>query len=141
MRNGSEHVEKGTNESGGNENYVQKQKDGTINIQGPNDALHIHEIRHVADHLTDGYGLNFDKDGISGSLARLGPYYNEKIEQSGNRAQYGVDPNSVYKFKGTINQINLRYLANLKDDRGRDIYPDLKEKWDGLSNMEKKKYE
>jgi hypothetical protein len=81
------------------ENHVVKGEDGVISIQGSTDALHIHEIKHVARSLASKDGMQFDKDGLLRPVANLGiddePVYKaihdayEDFERSQRKARKG----------------------------------------------------
>ena len=124
-------------ESNDGKHFVQKGDDGTINIQGSDKALHIHEIRHVANSLTSEKGLHFNSSGYLRPVDPTG----EKDEIGGYQSQYSYNPFSLVNSPNSLGAINLKYLANMKDDRGNPVYPALIAKWDRLSKEEKKKYD
>ncbi|MFI2744366.1 hypothetical protein ACG2LH_16645 [Zhouia sp. PK063] len=66
-----------------------KGSDRVINIQGSNDALHIHEIKHTA----------LSSNGLLDEIA-------------GYIAQYGYEPSSLPS--SVSSGINLEYIADLK---------------------------
>lgn len=105
--------------NGGEINNIRKGKDGIINIEAPNDALHIHEIKHAALSLSSEKGLQFSSKGY------LMPTNHNGVldEISAYKAQYSYDSNSL---PGTISRgsdITLEYVANLTDSKGMIIYP------------------
>ena len=122
--------------SGSDYNHVVKDKDGVINIMGPNDALHIHEIRHVADALKSVQGLEFNGDYIG--KKGLGAFFTS--ERSGHRAQFAYDPKSISSVS-SFNQINIRFLGTLMDSEGKPVYKIFNDYWKQLSNEEKKSIE
>ncbi len=127
----------GGDESNDGRHFVQKGNDGTINIQGSNDALHVHEIKHVSLSLASTGGLQFNSSGYLRPVDPTG----ERDEIAGYQAQYSFSPNTLPSGASSLNAINLRYLANMRDDKGNLVYPALNNKWKSLSKEEKKKYE
>ncbi|PQJ80283.1 hypothetical protein BTO18_14330 [Polaribacter porphyrae] len=112
--------------SGGEVNFVKKGKDGVINIQGPNSALHIHEIKHVSLSLKSSSGLMFDKKGL------LKPALNnngmqDEIQAYG--AQWAYSPGSVPGSVSDSGNINWTTLAHLKNEDGVYVYPALRTRY------------
>jgi hypothetical protein len=107
-------------------NHVKKGSDGVINIQGSTDALHIHEIKHVALSLSSKNGLEFtSKNFLKPALSSNG--YLDEI--AGYKAQYGYEPNSLPGSVSGIDGIDLRFLAQLEDDSRKPIYKALERKY------------
>lgn len=107
-----------------NEKHNVKKGNKIIKIQGSSDALHIHEIRHVALALGSSKGLVFSDDNL------LRPAINESglnDEIEGYRAQYSFDPNSLPEYDGNYNGINSEYIGNITDSNGNLVYPAINE--------------
>lgn len=118
---------------------VTKDKDGTILIPGGVDAMHAHEVRHVADDIRR-YGAPQFIDGVFGVKgSQLQMHYLNEV--SGNRAQYAVDPTTMVDNPKSINKINLRYLGTIRDSEGNPVYPMLNKIWKATSKEERKQYE
>jgi RHS repeat-associated protein len=124
--------------SNSDEHHVEKDKSGIINIQGSSDALHIHEIRHVALSLASKAGLQFDNKGLLSATTIVG--LRDEIE--GYSAQYGYDPKTLPSPLGVgisspskISDINKGYIANIYGSNGY-IYPLIRRHY---QNEEKQK--
>jgi len=103
-------------------NHVKKGSDGVINIQGSNDALHIHEIKHVSLSLSSEDGLQFNsKNFLKPALSSNGIL----DEIAGYKAQYGFSPSSLPGSVSSGSGINLQYLAGLTKEDGSPVYPAL----------------
>ncbi len=108
----------------GETNHVKLGSDGVINIQGGNDAIHIHEIKHVSLSLERVGKLEFYNGFLkpttqSGLLDEITAY----------SAQYGYDPSSLPGSVNSSRGINLEYIANLKKEDGTPVYPAIHQKW------------
>lgn len=107
-------------------NHVKKGSDGVINIQGSNDALHIHEIKHTALSLSSEDGLQFNsKNFLKPALSSNGL----QDEIAGYKAQYGYQPSSLPGSVSNGSGINLEYIANLKKSDGSPVYPALNQRY------------
>jgi RHS repeat-associated protein len=93
--------------------------DGVFNIEGENDAVHIHEISHIGDALASSYSIDqFLVDDILGS-----PKSRQGIDEvKAYRAEYSYDIHSLPDFSGTYREIGYKYVANLKDSNGNYVY-------------------
>ena len=117
--------------SGGELNYVRKGSDGIINIQGPNNSLHIHEIKHVALGLGSADGLKFGSTGLlKPALSANGMA--DEIQAYG--VQWAYRPSSVPGSVGDGGNVNWTSLANLRSADGNFVYPALQMRY---SNMKK----
>ena len=114
-----------------NQNHVYQGEGKEIKIQGPNDAVHLHEIRHVSLSLSRG-GLVFTSDGYLAPTTKLGFF----DEQSGYRVQFSFNNNSIEKaVLKYIDQINLKFLGTYAPD-GAIIYPDIEKAYIRLQKSE-----
>ncbi len=109
--------------------YSSQGKDGVISIMGSKedpDALHIHEIRHVAEALSSGEKLDFSGDGN-----KLSYVANQQLlrETSGYKAQYSYSPSSLGSIQ-SIDQINYRFIGTMKDGNGNPLYDYTAKHWD-----------
>src|SRR5699024_1321381 len=94
---------------GGALNHVMQGNDGVINIQGVNDALHIHEIRHVSMALNSEEGMQFsDEIGYLKTTQGIGLL----DEMEGYKAQYAFRPSSLPFSVKDINQFDDRQGRN-----------------------------
>ncbi len=109
----------------GETNHVKEGSDGVINIQGGNDALHVHEIEHVSLSINSEKGLEFTSGGYLKPTTSSGL----KDEVAGYRAQYGYDPSSLPGSPGSSRGIDLGYITNLKKSDGTPVYPALHQRW------------
>ncbi len=75
----------------GVENHVYLGDDGVINIQGTNDALHIHEIKHVALSLNSAQGFQWNSDNLL--MPTMGHGKDDEI--TAYKAQYAFSPTSL----------------------------------------------
>ncbi|MCV9387475.1 RHS repeat-associated core domain-containing protein [Reichenbachiella ulvae] len=113
----------GDNQGSGKHGVTQGE-DGVINIYGSNDGLHVHEIKHVSLSLVSAEGLSFDKN--NNLLGTSPETYGADDEVAGYKAQYGYTgsgPGAAETRWGVIENI-----ANLKDDNGNYVYPDIRNK-------------
>ncbi|WP_177183515.1 DUF6443 domain-containing protein [Olleya namhaensis] len=111
--------------NGGETNFVEKRSDGVINIEGPNNALHIHEVKHVALALGSSDGLQFSsKNLLMPALSRDGKL--DEIEGYG--AQWAYKPSSVPGSVSAGGNINWTTLAHLTTEDGNYVYPALRQK-------------
>ena len=110
---------------GGEINRVQKDDKGVINIQAPNDALHIHEVKHVALSLNSEKGLEFNSNGLLKPTTPTGLL----DEISGYKAQYSYEPNSLPGSVSKGSDINIEFIANLKDSNGNLVYPAINQRY------------
>lgn len=102
-------------------NYVKRGEDGVINIQGPNSALQIHELNHAAFSLSNSRGLRFNDEGYL--LANFAGGLRD--EMYGYAAQYAFSPSSLPSSVRSINEIDLVFLASIKDDDNKPVYQAL----------------
>ena len=109
----------------GEKHQVVMGSDGVIDIQGSNDALHIHEIDHVANSLGSIGGLQFSDGYLKVSLSSSG----DLDEIGAYRSQYSFSPSSLPSSTNSINSINLEYVGSLKDSHGDIAYPAIHQKW------------
>ncbi|AUP77428.1 DUF6443 domain-containing protein [Flavivirga eckloniae] len=116
-------------------NHVVMGEDGVINIQGPNDALKIHELTHAAVSLKNPKGLRFDKNG-----KLLANYPGGLLDEIlGYSAQYGFDPSSLPSSASSMDEIDMVFLASIKDDNNRPVYKVLYNKYREQINARRKK--
>lgn len=109
---------------GAGKHGVSKDSDGAINIFGSSDELHIHEIRHVANNLPG--GLRFNKQNyMIANHNREGGLYEE---MSGYDAQFGYSGGGVGR-EADIDK-KFKQLAQMKDDNGMPVYPEIKKEWE-----------
>lgn len=107
-------------------NHVKKGSDGVINIQGSNDALHIHEIKHTALSLSSEDGLQFN----SQNLLKPALSSNGILDEiAGYKAQYGYEPSSLPGSVSSGSGINLEYIAGLRKADGSPVYPALYQRY------------
>lgn len=105
---------------------VQKGEDGVINIEGSNDALHIHEVHHTALSVNSESGLQFSSGG------RLRPALSASglaDEIDAYKVQYSFSPTSIPNSPASITGIDLTYLGGLQDSNKNPIYPALYDRW------------
>ena len=97
-----------------------------IHIDKSSDALAIHEITHIRQSLVAG-GLNFSSNGY---LLNIGSPNNfEKMaamEIEAYRSQYSYD-NSFPGIANSLQDINIRSVGNIKDEKGNFVYPQINE--------------
>jgi len=101
--------------------------DGIIKIEGSNDALYIHEIDHVAKSLRSNNGLQFSDEGLL--MPSLSPSSGRNDEIAAYRAQYAFSPWSLPSKAGSINDINLEWVATLRNSSGQVAYPAINQIW------------
>ncbi|MDR6571143.1 DUF6443 domain-containing protein [Chitinophaga ginsengisegetis] len=95
-------------------------------IQGSNDGLYIHEIRHIGQSLANG-GLRFSvSEATRGRLLNAGtnPAQRSAFEVDAYRVQFSIDRNSYpapggARVLGDINEASLRTITG---DNGSPIY-------------------
>lgn len=105
---------------GGEKNYVHMGNSGVIQIYGADDALHVHEIRHVARSLKSEKGLVFNDDNNLMYTTNLG--IEDEIDAYG--AQYSFNKNSLPDRVGSKKDIDVKYLANMTSlSTGEAYYP------------------
>src|SRR5690606_5824713 len=109
--------------------------DGVIKIYGTNNALHVHELRHVALSLDSENGLEFNTNNSLRPTTTPGRL--DEIE--GYKAQYGDagrGPGAAGSDDGIVENI-----ANLKDGRGNYVYPAIRQYYlnrqQGIRNSER----
>lgn len=108
------------------ENCVIKETDREIIIQGANDALLIHEIRHISLWLQTGRSFLFNKYGFLVAIYQGGIV----DEVQGYRAQYAFAPTSLPgRLPKDIEHINRAFLANIKKDDHSFAYPSIRQIW------------
>gem|GEM_PF-653315 len=114
------------------ENHVYQGVGNEVKIQGSNDAVHLHEIRHISISLSRG-GLNFSSDGYLLPTTKTGFL----DEQSGYRVQFSFNNNGIEKAPlKYIDQINLRFLGTYAPD-GTVLYPKIEEAYHKAQEGEK----
>jgi|GEM_PF-1129353 len=118
--------------SGDEINGVQK-KDDIIKIQGPNDAIHVHEIKHVSLSLSSEKGLQFNKDGYLQPTTSSGL----QDEIAAYLSQYYYEPSSLPASISTPSKINLENLGNLRDGKGELIYRKINTRYWNSQNQNK----
>lgn len=108
------------------ENSVVRKTDKEIIIQGANDALLIHEIRHISLWLQTGRNFQFSKNNLlmpifaDGSVDELQSY----------RAQYAFAPNSLPGvFPIDMVHVNIEFIAKIQKEDGTVAYPSIRQIW------------
>ena len=99
-------------------------KDGVINIEGSNQGLHIHEIRHIGQSIAAG-GLRFKEGQLLNSASTLEGRRNNEI--NAYQTQYSFDgtyPAGAHSLK----DINHETLMNIRTPEGKEVYGNLKDK-------------
>jgi RHS repeat-associated protein len=123
---------------GGSEKHrvYQDPETGVVKIEGANDALHIHEIRHVALSLSvDGF-LDFnDKNNLKPVLSRRS---GKDDEIQGYRAQYAFRPGSLPRSAANINSIDFKWVASLTTEDGSPMYKQISDEYNYWKKMNKK---
>ncbi len=119
--------------SGGEINNVKKGQNDVVVIQGPNDALQIHEIRHVSLSLSSEKGLEFSFGGFLKVTTDTGAL----DEISGYRAQYSYEPSSMPGSVSEESEINIKYIANIRDNNNKLVYPNIYQRWKNQQKQEK----
>lgn len=102
-------------------NHVTKGENGVINIQGPNSALQIHELTHVALSLSTPKGMTFNTDGLLLANSKDGLI----DEIFGYASQYAFSPSSLPAFANSMNEIDLVFLASIQDENNAPVYKAL----------------
>ena len=120
--------------SGGEINNVRMGEDGIINIEAPNSALKIHEIRHVAMSLNSEEGFVFNFGGLLKPALSTNGMLDEKDAYS---VQWGYDPNSVPGSVSNEGDVDWTSLANLRDQNGNYVYPALHTRYANQKAQEK----
>jgi len=103
---------------------VTKGNDAVINIFGSDDGLRIHEIRHTSLSLASANGLAFDKN--NNLLGTSPQTYGADDEVAGYQAQWGYTGNGAGAADSRWGVIEN--IANLKDDSGNYVYPEIRNK-------------
>jgi low affinity Fe/Cu permease len=108
------------------DNSVIRKTNNVIIIQGANDALLIHEIRHISLWLQSGRAFQFSKNKLlmpifgDGSVDELQAY----------RAQYAFEPNSLPGvFPTDMAHVNIEYIAKIQKADGSIAYPSIRQMW------------
>lgn len=107
------------------ENCVAKRTDNAVIIQAANDALLIHEIRHISLWLQTGRNFQFSKNNLllptfaDGSIDELISY----------RAQYAFEPNSLQGHPTDMEHINIEYIGKIQKEDGSFAYPGIRKMW------------
>ena len=99
-------------------------EDGVINIEGSNQGLHIHEIRHIGQSIAAG-GLRFKEGQLLNSASTLEGGRNNEI--NAYQTQYSFDgtyPAGAHSLK----DINHETLMNIRTPEGKEVYGNLKDK-------------
>lgn len=92
--------------------------DNVIEIQGPESALHLHEIRHVVQSLDNG-GLRFkDNHLVNNDII--------PSEIEANKVQFAFKKSTLSYPPKSLNGITVKYLADMVDSQGIPIYPTIK---------------
>lgn len=108
------------------ENGVTKSTDKEIVIHGANDALLIHEIRHISLWLQTGRSLKFNKDNLLMAIIPNGSY----DELRAYRAQYAFLPNSLPRPLPTnIEDVSIAFVAKIRREDGTLAYPLIYQIW------------
>lgn len=114
------------------ENCVIKVTDKEIKIQGANDALLIHEIRHIALWLQTGREFRFNKENLLMVVVPNGSY----DELHAYRAQYAFLPNSLPKpLPNVIEDISIEFVAKIRREDGTLAYPQIYKIWASNLNI------
>lgn len=108
------------------ENCVIKVNDKEVKIQGANDALLIHEIRHVSMWLQTGRSFRFSKYDLlmpifaDGSVDELQSY----------RAQYAFEPNSLPgAYPTDMQHVNIEFISKIQREDSAFAYPSIRQMW------------
>jgi hypothetical protein len=111
--------------SGSSHNVVKDQQTGIIRIEGSTDALHIHEIKHVAMALATPDGLRFNNDGKLRATTPSG----ERDEIEAYRTQFAFAPNSLpgTRRPTQMGEVNRNYIGGLKNENGQFVYPAIQQ--------------
>jgi RHS repeat-associated protein len=109
---------------GGGEINRVKNKNGIINIEGSNTALHIHEIRHISRSLQSEKGLVF-KGGFLSSTTGDGKV--DELDAYG--VQWAYSPSSVPGSFSEDGNLNWTTLAEMKNADETYTYPALHAKY------------
>jgi hypothetical protein len=117
----------------GSEGYVKK-SNGIISIyhiesKGDEDGTgsQLHEVRHATQYL-DGT-MKFNSNDMLEHI-NIGNQINN--EASAYSAQYAYSPHSLPYSMGQVNNvddINLKYLGNIKGPNGEYLYPHLRQQY------------
>jgi hypothetical protein len=117
------------------ENCVVKKPHNLIIIQGANEALYIHEIRHVSLSLQTKKGLEFSNSNL------LMPTFADGSadELQGYRAQYAFEPTSLphtYHYYPTdLAHISIAYIGNIQREDGAYAYLGIQKTWQDLQKI------
>jgi hypothetical protein len=114
------------------ENGVTKSMDKEIVIHGANDALLIHEIRHISLWLQTGREFRFNKDNLLIVVVPNGSY----DELHAYRAQYAFSPNSLPRpSPNIIEDITIEFVAKIRREDGTLVYPQIYKIWASNLNI------
>ena len=111
---------------GSGEHGVLRGSGNNIIIQGSNDGLYVHEIRHIQQSLDNG-GLQFSSNpNTMGRLLNAGsdPSQRTAFEVDAYQAQFSLDRNSYPAPGGArvLGDINATSLHTINGDNGTPIY-------------------
>jgi hypothetical protein len=114
------------------ENGVTKSTDKEIVIHGANDALWIHEIRHISLWLQTGREFRFNKENLLMVVVPNGSY----DELHAYRAQYAFLPNSLPRpLPNVIEDITIEFVAKIRREDGTLAYPQIYKIWASNLNI------
>jgi hypothetical protein len=131
-----ERLEKDTNHiysfSDIGDNGVTKSSENEVVIHGANEALLIHEIRHISLWLQVHKNLRFNKYDLLLAISEGGFL----DEMQGYRAQYAFDPQSFPRLHLTaIEQINMEFISKIERENGSFAYPSVRKMWQNQLKM------
>ena len=122
-----------------NRHHVFLDSNGKVNIETSSDDLSIHEITHVRQSLNSkDKKLKFNKDGyLLNPGSNLGKKLNNEVEAY--QMQYSLKTNSFPGILGGkgLSGINDASVANIIDESGHFVYPELKKYYDDLQKFRK----
>lgn len=117
----------GSPNEGSGEHQVLRGEGNNVIIQGSDDGLYVHEMRHIGQSLANG-GLRFSVNPLTfGRLRNAGsPDHarSNQFEVDAYQAQFSLDRNS-YPARGgarVLSDINTRSLLTINGDNGESIY-------------------
>ena len=102
---------------------VVKGSDGVIKIEGSNSAIHLHEIRHIGQSISNG-GLKFNEQNILLNSAKT-QARGIVNEINAYQVQYSFD-SSYPGGASSLKDINSNSLMQIKDDNEITIYGNSK---------------
>jgi hypothetical protein len=117
------------------ENCVVKKPHNLIIIQGANEALYIHEIRHVSLSLQTKKGLEFSNSNL------LMPTFADGSadELQGYRAQYAFEPTSLphtyHYYPTALAHISIAFIGNIQREDGAYAYLGIQKTWQDLQKI------